>query len=172
MEAMIVKDSKVVEMRGLNYIVGADGKPVRYKPWIGSTLSFLYDFVMRKKIFPKKFGSDMAKHYDILRHECEGVRGKNVLELASGSGSAVHFLQNDNRYAGIDVSPGLLKRAVTAWRSEFLLALHSRLLSLGSECTPSLRLVRSRGCAFPGPSLQLLPTVTSWILPYSLMPLK
>ena len=40
------------------------------------------------------------------------IHGKTVLELASGSGSAVYFLAKDNRYTGSDISPGLLKRAV------------------------------------------------------------
>jgi ubiquinone/menaquinone biosynthesis C-methylase UbiE len=73
---------------------------------------------MKKSIFPKKFGADMVEHHDILRQELNGVHGKRVLELATGSGSAVNFLGNDNRYTGIDVSPGLLKKAV----NRFLLA--------------------------------------------------
>jgi SAM-dependent methyltransferase len=112
MATMLKKGTKVINKKGLNYVIGTDGKPLRFKPWIGDSFSFLYDFIMRKSIFPKKFGGDMAEHYGILRQELKGVHGKHVLELATGSGSAVNFLLNDNRYTGTDVSPGLLKKAV------------------------------------------------------------
>ena len=59
----------------------------------------------------------MEEHHDILRQELKGVHGKHVLELATGSGSAVNFLMNDNRYTGTDVSPGLLKKAVNRFLS-------------------------------------------------------
>jgi SAM-dependent methyltransferase len=112
MTSMLKKGTKVINKKGLNYVIGTDGKPLRFKPWLGDSFSFLYDFIMRKSIFPKKFGGDMDEHHDILREELKGVHGKHVLELATGSGSAVNFLMNDNRYTGTDVSPGLLKRAV------------------------------------------------------------
>ena len=114
---MLKKGTKTIGKKGLNYVIGTEGKPLRFKPWLGDSFSFLYDFIMRKSIFPKKLGSDMAKHHDILRQELEVVHGKNVLELATGSGSAVNFLMNDNRYTGTDVSPGLLKRAVNRFLS-------------------------------------------------------
>jgi ubiquinone/menaquinone biosynthesis C-methylase UbiE len=117
MATMLKKGTKVINKKGLNYAIGTDGKPLRFKPWIGDSFSFLYDFIMRKSIFPKKFGGDMAKHHGILRQELKGVHGKHVLELATGSGSAVNFLMNDNRYTGTDVSPGLLKQAVNRFRS-------------------------------------------------------
>jgi SAM-dependent methyltransferase len=117
MVSMLKKDTKVINKKGLNYVIGTDGKPLRIKPWLGESFSFLYDFIMRKSIFPKKFGGDMDEHHDILRQELKGVHGKHVLELATGSGSAVNFLMNDNRYTGTDVSPGLLKKAVNRFLS-------------------------------------------------------
>jgi SAM-dependent methyltransferase len=115
--SMLKKDTKVINKKGLKYVIGPDGRPLRFKPWIGDSFSFLYDFIMRKSIFPKKFGGDMAEHYDILRQELKGVRGMSVLELATGSGSAVSFLATDNRYTGTDISPGLLKKAVDRFLS-------------------------------------------------------
>jgi SAM-dependent methyltransferase len=112
MTSMLRKDTKVINTKGLNYVIGPDGKPRRFKPWLGDCFSFLYDLIMKKSVFPKKFGGDMARHYDILRGELKGVHGKRVLELATGSGSAVNFLADDNRYTGTDISPGLLKRAI------------------------------------------------------------
>lgn len=67
---------------------------------------------MKNAIFPKKFGGDINKHYEILSQELVSTHGKRVLELATGSGSAVNFLPNDNEYTGTDISPGLLKKAV------------------------------------------------------------
>jgi hypothetical protein len=84
---MLKKGTKVINRKGLNYVIGPDGRPLRYKPWIGDSFSFLYDFIMRKSIFPKKFGGDMAEHHDILRQELKGVQGSRVLELATGCSS-------------------------------------------------------------------------------------
>ena len=85
---------------------------MKFKPWLGDAFSFLYDFIMRCSIFPKKFAGDINKHYEILSKELQGTHEKRVLELATGSGSAVNFLPNDNQYTGTDISPGLLRQAV------------------------------------------------------------
>ena len=114
---MLRKNTKFINRKGLNYVIGPDGKQQRFKPWLGDSLSFLYDFIMKRSIFPRKFGGDMAEHHDILRRELKGVYGMHVLELATGSGSAVNFLVKDNRYTGTDVSPGLLKKAVKRFAS-------------------------------------------------------
>ena len=102
---MLKNGIKVVNKKGLNYIVEDGGKLLQFKPWLGDSFSFLYDFIMKSSIFPKKFGGDMSKHYEILSQELKGVHGKRVLELATGSGSAAHFLPNDNQYTGTDISP-------------------------------------------------------------------
>ena len=47
---MLKKDTKVINKKGLNYVIGTDGKPLRIKPWLGESFSFLYDFIMRKAI--------------------------------------------------------------------------------------------------------------------------
>jgi ubiquinone/menaquinone biosynthesis C-methylase UbiE len=72
---------------------------------------------MKSSIFPKKFGGDMSKHYEILSQEMKEIHGKRVLELATGNGSAVNFLPNDNQYTGTDISPGLLRKAVKSFRA-------------------------------------------------------
>jgi len=105
------RDSRVVERNGLCYAVDSRGKRVTYKPWLGDAFSFLYDRIMEKSVFPKKFGADIETHYEILASALQGTRGDDVLELATGSGSAVHFVQSDNSYVGTDISPGLLKIA-------------------------------------------------------------
>ncbi|MCD6346197.1 MAG: methyltransferase domain-containing protein [Bacteroidales bacterium] len=67
---------------------------------------------MKNSIFPKKFGGDISKHHEILSQEMKSVHGRRVLELATGSGSAVNLLPNDNQYTGTDISPGLLRKAI------------------------------------------------------------
>ncbi|MBM9512047.1 class I SAM-dependent methyltransferase [Desulfogranum marinum] len=117
MAEMLKKGAKVISKKGVNYLLGNDGKPQVFKPWLGDSFSFLYDCIMMKFIFPKKFGGNMGKHLDILCRELKDVHGKRVLELATGSGSAVNFLHADNSYTGTDISPGLLTKAVNRFRS-------------------------------------------------------
>jgi len=112
----LIRDGIEVVTKGdLKYIV-QDGRIKSDKPWLGDLLSFAYDFLMARFIFPGKLGSDMENHFRILSRELNEVSGKSVLELAAGSGSAVHFLGNCNSYTGTDISPGLLKKAVRSFR--------------------------------------------------------
>lgn len=114
---MLKNGIKVINKKGLHYVVKDGGKFLKFKPWIGDAFSFLYDFIMKSSIFPKKFGGDINKHYEILSEEMKGVHKKRVLELATGSGSAINFLPNDNLYTGSDISPGLLRKAVKNFRN-------------------------------------------------------
>ena len=114
---MLKNGIKTIEKKGLYYIATDRGKILKFKPWLGDVFSFLYDFIMEKSIFPKKFGGDMNQHYEILRKQLQGAHGKRVLELATGSGSAVNFLANDNQYTGTDISPGLLRKALKSFRN-------------------------------------------------------
>jgi SAM-dependent methyltransferase len=114
---MLKSGIQVIKKKDLCYIAESEKSIKRIKPWLRYPFSFLYDFIMKSSIFPKKFGGDMSKHYEILSQELKGVHGKRVLELATGSGSAVNFLPNDNQYTGTDISPGLLRKAVKSFRS-------------------------------------------------------
>ena len=109
---MLNSGIRVINRRGLCYTAEGEKNVRRFKPWLGDAFSFLYDVIMKHTIFPKKFGGDMIRHYEILRQTLKNIPGKRVLELATGSGSAVHFLPNDKAYTGTDISPGLLRRAV------------------------------------------------------------
>ena len=113
---MLKKDIHIIKQKDLCYIAESGNSIKRFKPWLGDAFSFLYDFIMKNSIFPKKFGGDMSKHYEILSQAFKGIHGKRVLELATGSGSAVIFLPNDNQYTGTDISPGLLRKAVKRFR--------------------------------------------------------
>ena len=85
---MLKNGIKVINKKGLHYIVEDRGNLLKFKPWLGDAFSFLYDFIMKHSIFPKKFGGDMNRHYEILSKDLQGVHEKRVLELATGSGSA------------------------------------------------------------------------------------
>jgi len=114
---MLKNGIKIINKKGLSYIVEDGGRPLKFKPWLGDAFSFLYDFIMKSSIFPKKFDGDINLHYEILSKELNGVHEKRVLELATGSGSAVNFLPNDNQYIGTDISPGLLRKAIRNFRN-------------------------------------------------------
>lgn len=114
---MLKEGTKIVKRNGLNFVLETGDKPLRFKPWLGDALAFLYDTIMEKSVFPKKFAADIDEHYDILRQELKDVENRRVLELATGSGSAVNFLHPNNRYAGTDISPGLLGKATTKFRA-------------------------------------------------------
>jgi SAM-dependent methyltransferase len=114
---MLKSGIRVIKKKNLCYIAENENSVKRFKPWLGDSFSFLYDFIMKSSIFPKKFGGDMNKHYEILSQELKDVHGKRVLELATGSGSAVNFLGNDNQYTGTDISPGLLRKAVKSFKN-------------------------------------------------------
>jgi ubiquinone/menaquinone biosynthesis C-methylase UbiE len=107
----------VIEKKGLSYIAETGNRVRRFKPWLGDAFAWLYDMIMEHSIFPNKLAADMTKHYDILTQELKNTHEKRVLELATGSGSAIHFLGKDNQYIGTDISPALLKKAVKRFRA-------------------------------------------------------
>lgn len=98
-------------LNGLCYLLDNNNKIKKFKPWLGDMFSFLYDRIMEKSVFPKKFSGSLSRHYEILTAEFKDIHYKNILELACGSGDAVRFLNSDNFYTGVDISKGLLSRA-------------------------------------------------------------
>jgi ubiquinone/menaquinone biosynthesis C-methylase UbiE len=116
---------KVVRKNDLYYELNKGDRIKRLKPWLGDIFSVFYDRIMEKNIFPKKFNGSYQKHIEILKNELENIRGRQIVEFASGSGNAVEFLNNDNVYTGIDISAGLLR---IAWKK----------LSLSGYANPEL----------------------------------
>ena len=112
---MIKSGVEVILWNNLYYVV-EDGRLKLSRPWLGDLFSFAYDFFMKRIIFPRKFGGSLDSHFSILDREMKGIRGKRILELATGAGSAAEFLSNDNHYTGTDISPGLLKIAFKRFR--------------------------------------------------------
>jgi ubiquinone/menaquinone biosynthesis C-methylase UbiE len=111
----IKPDIQIIKRGDLCYLADTKNRLTRFTPWLGDSVSFLYDIIMSRSIFPRKFGGDIQKHYDTLTQALSDVQERRVLELGTGSGSAVHFLNQDNQYTGVDVSPGLLKQAAKSF---------------------------------------------------------
>jgi SAM-dependent methyltransferase len=114
---MLKNGIQLIRKKDLCYVADGKKNAKRFKPLLGDAFSFLYDFIMRRSIFPKKFGGDIGKHNEILSQVLKDIHGQRILELATGTGSAVNFLPNDNHYTGTDISPGLLKRAAKNFRT-------------------------------------------------------
>ena len=112
MEKIKIKDSvNITKKNGLNHLLDDKNKLKKYKPWLGDLFSFLYDRIMEKSVFPKKFNASIEEHYKILGKIFENIFDKTIIEFATGSGDAIKFLNNNNIYAGVDISSGLLRLA-------------------------------------------------------------
>jgi SAM-dependent methyltransferase len=96
--------------KNIHYIIKA-GNPVKYSPWAGGLIASLYDNLMRGSVFPRKFGADYLKHYDILKDNLSLLENKKILEIGTGSGLCIELLHKTNSYYGSDISDGLLKIA-------------------------------------------------------------
>lgn len=115
---MKIKGSlKVIQKNNIYFALDNRGKIVKFKPWLGDIFSFLYDRIMEKSVFPKKFKGSISKHFQILKDEYNNIHEKNILEIAAGSGFSATLLNTDNSYTGIDISVGLLNRAVQKFNS-------------------------------------------------------
>lgn len=106
------ESTKIIKKDKIFYILQEKGKIKKYKPWLGDIFSFLYDKIMEKSVFPKKFCGTLTKHHEFLKEEYKNIHNSNVLEIATGSGVTAYLLNNDNSYTGIDISSGLLSQAV------------------------------------------------------------
>ena len=113
---MLKKEIKIVSKKGINYQL-ENGKKLKFKPWLGDFLSFKYDSIMEKSIFPKKFNADIFKHFDFLKSALKEIKERSVLELACGSGSLSGQLPAENSYTGIDISPALIKIAIQKFKT-------------------------------------------------------
>ena len=115
---MKLKESlKVTQKNNIYYVLDDNGKIIKYKPWLGDIFSCLYDRIMEKSIFPKKFKGSIVKHFNILKEEYQDIHGINLLEIATGSGFSSELISNDNSYTGTDISSGLLSQAVRKFKN-------------------------------------------------------
>jgi len=114
------KEVSFLIKKNIFYSLDENGNSKNHQPWLADIFSFLYDIIMEKSIFPKKFNGDINKHLDILKNEFSKIHNANILEIATGSGNAAFFLNKDNAYTGIDISSGLLKKAYTRFKKSGL----------------------------------------------------
>lgn len=112
---MIKETITVKREKGIHYVF-ENGKKKTFKPWLGEIFSFLYDRIMEKSVFPNLFGGDIEKHIAICKNELHLLQDKKILDVGAGSGVAVSYLPGNNLYTGIDISPGLLKKAETRFQ--------------------------------------------------------
>ena len=105
-----------IKKQGINYLIDEKGKIKKFKSWLGDIFSFMYDRIMEKNIFPKLFNGDINKHFEILQKEFNDIHNLKIIEIAVGSGTLSRYLPNDNRYVGIDISKGLLKKAILRFK--------------------------------------------------------
>jgi ubiquinone/menaquinone biosynthesis C-methylase UbiE len=108
---------QVISKKDLFYVLDERHKPTKHKPWLGDMLSFLYDRIMEKSVFPKKFHGDIRKHFEILKNECSHIHGREIVEIATGSGNVVRFMPPDNAFTCTDISAGLLRAAVKSFKA-------------------------------------------------------
>jgi ubiquinone/menaquinone biosynthesis C-methylase UbiE len=116
------KDSKkefsTIKKQRINYLINKNGKIKKFKPWLGDIFSFLYDRIMEKSIFPKLFNGNIKKHFEILNKEFKNLHKLKIIEIGTGSGTMAEFLPNNNKYVGIDISKGLLKKAYSRFKGK------------------------------------------------------
>jgi len=106
----------ITKKQEINYLKDENEKTIKFKPWLGDIFSFLYDRIMEKSIFPKLFNGNIRKHFEVLNKEFENLHNLKIIEIATGSGTISEFLPNDNKYVGIDISKGLLKKAYSRFK--------------------------------------------------------
>jgi len=105
------KEFEIIKKQGINYLIDKNGKIKKFKPWLGDIFSFLYDKIMEKSIFAKLFNGNIHKHFKILEKEFKHIHNLNIIEIGTGSGTLCELLPNNNKYVGVDISKGLLKKA-------------------------------------------------------------
>ena len=63
-----------------------------------------------------KIETSVKSTVEILNKEFENLHNLKIIEIATGSGTISEFLPNDNKYVGIDISKGLLKKAYSRFK--------------------------------------------------------
>jgi ubiquinone/menaquinone biosynthesis C-methylase UbiE len=103
--------AELIKKDDINYFT-ENGKVRKQQPWLSSPFVLLYDWYMKKSVFPNKFNASYPEHFRILKNAFQDIHHNMVLEVATGSGNIVNFLPPDNSYHGIDISEGLLRLAL------------------------------------------------------------
>ena len=78
----------------------------------------IYDFSQDKIVRSNIHKANTKRHYEFLRSELENLKGKQILDIACGTGSIIKYLDSSNYYTGLDISHGLLKKAIKRAKSK------------------------------------------------------
>ena len=62
------KEIESIKINGITYLT-KNGKKIKYSPWLGDLISFMYDIIMEKSIFPKKLDANMERHIKFLKKD-------------------------------------------------------------------------------------------------------
>ena len=73
---------------------------------------FLYDFIQDHFVRPRIHKADPQRHREILKNLISPVKNSRVLDIACGTGGAIHHFDSSNEYTGLDLSYSMLKQAV------------------------------------------------------------
>ena len=79
--------------------------------WSGDLVSGIYDQIMIRSVFPRKFKADYRIHCQIIEDILKKVHSQSIIEIGTGSGFTAPYIPLDNEYTGVDISPNLLKKA-------------------------------------------------------------
>jgi hypothetical protein len=60
---------KAHQKKGLYYLVDENDRIKVYRPWLGDLFAPLYDGIMKRSVFPKKFNASFNKHIQYLKQE-------------------------------------------------------------------------------------------------------
>ena len=95
MSGIIKEDIQLKNISEINYIIKS-GKRVIYKKWLGDLFSPLYDRIMKKNVFPKKFNGDIQKHEEFLKSIYKDIVNEKILEISTGTGNLADLINNNN----------------------------------------------------------------------------
>ncbi len=69
---------RAIKKSGIYFLLDENNKLKKYKPWLGKMFAFLYDRIVRKFDFPKKFNASMEEYYKILKKEFEHINSNSL----------------------------------------------------------------------------------------------
>lgn len=82
------------------------------------SMMFMYDLMQEHIVRPRLHKANPQKHREILNALISEQKDSRILEIACGTGGAIHFFNNRNEYTGLDLSYPMLKQAVKKSRNK------------------------------------------------------
>lgn len=79
---------------------------------------FLYDLIQEHWVRSRIHKADPAKHRQIMRDLIAPLKNATVLDMACGTGGAIHHFDSSNDYTGLDISYSMLRQALKKGRKK------------------------------------------------------